>query len=179
MWRWVWKRTWTMVFLFAPFGVYAEVYRCGNTYSHEPCKGGRTVDVSPPLSDPAGPSTQRVYLCRRADNALFWIPDHCHTRSWKIERTETVPAGVPWEQQLEIARSKRNAAEQLRQQQTLPMQPPAPQQPANARLARCNYLDNWIKELDRMGRAGSLYYDLEWVRKERKAARDEQFRIRC
>lgn len=173
MWTWV-------MLLLLPFSAQAEVYRCGNTYSHEPCKGGRTVDVTPPLADPAGPSTQRIYLCRRSDNALFWAPDHCHNHGWRIERTETVPARVPWEQQIEIARSKRNAAAQLQQDSAVPRFPlPAPQQPADSRSARCGALDGWVKELDRMGRAGSLHYDLEWVRRERKAARDEQFRLRC
>ena len=31
--------------------------RCGNGYSQEPCKGGRTVETSPILSDPRGPAT--------------------------------------------------------------------------------------------------------------------------
>jgi hypothetical protein len=30
-----------------------------------------------------------------------------------------------------------------------------------------------------MGRAGSQYYDLDWVRRERKVARDEQYRLKC
>ena len=33
--------------------------------------------------------------------------------------------------------------------------------------------------LDSMGRAGSRYYDLDWVRRERKAARDAQHRMKC
>ena len=42
----------------------AQVYRCGNTYSQEPCKGGREVDVTPPVSDLSGPKTTVIYLCR-------------------------------------------------------------------------------------------------------------------
>lgn len=51
----------------------------------------------------------------------------------------------------------------------------------NELLGTCNIyaLDERVKDLDRMGRAGSLYYDLDWVRSERKKARDEQYRLRC
>ncbi|WP_404302696.1 hypothetical protein [Alicycliphilus denitrificans] len=132
------------------------------------------------MSDPAGPGTKRIYLCRRPDNALFWVPDHCRGHGWTIERTETVPARVPWEQQLEIARAKRNAGEQLRQAAMVP--PSVVQQypdSGDAKASRCSYLDERIKDLDRMGRAGSRLYDLDWIRRERKSTRDEQFRLRC
>ena len=33
--------------------------------------------------------------------------------------------------------------------------------------------------LDSMGRAGSRYYDLDWVRSERKKARDEPLKLQC
>ena len=45
-------------------GGQAQVYRCGNTYTQEPCKGGREVDVTPPVSDLSGPKTTVIYLCR-------------------------------------------------------------------------------------------------------------------
>lgn len=48
----------------ASMGVQAQVYRCGNTYTQEPCKGGREVDVTPPVSDLSGPKTTVIYLCR-------------------------------------------------------------------------------------------------------------------
>lgn len=65
-------------------------------------------------------------------------------------------------------------------------EPPAPsyssrpaQQEVTGNKQTCAALDERIKELDRMGRAGSLYYDLDSVRRERKSARDEQYRLRC
>lgn len=47
------------------------------------------------------------------------------------------------------------------------------------RKMQCDALDERIRELDSMGRAGSRYYDLDWIRRQRKEARDTQFRIRC
>ena len=44
---------------------------------------------------------------------------------------------------------------------------------------QCVLLNERVAMLDSMGRAGSRYYDLDWVRSERKKARDEQFKLRC
>ena len=52
-----------------------------------------------------------------------------------------------------------------------------PQQPAVKE--QCVLLNERVAMLDSMGRAGSRYYDLDWVRSERKKVRDEQFRLRC
>jgi len=42
----------------------------------------------------------------------------------------------------------------------------------------CAALDDRLKSLDNMGRTGSLSCDLDWVRRERKSARDGQYRLR-
>ena len=101
------------VFL-CPFGVQAqEVYRCGNTYTQEPCKGGRTVDVSPTLSDLSGPKTTVIYLCRAPGGSMYWIPEKCAARGWTLERSATVSSGVGWDNQVAEARRQRNEAEEL------------------------------------------------------------------
>jgi len=156
----------------------AQVYRCGNTYSQEPCKGGREVDVSPAFSDRHGPKTKEIYLCRAPQGGLYWTVEHCGQRGWTIERTERVPANVSWEDQLAAARRNKADAEAL-------AAPPAPtyytppQTQAISRSAECEALDAEVKRLDSMGRAGSRYYDLDWIRAQRKEARDRQFRLRC
>lgn len=157
-----------------------SVYRCGNTYQQEPCKGGKSVDVSPPVTDPFGPGSQRVYLCRAPDRNLYWMPDHCHDRGWTVERTELVPSRLPWEQQREIARAKRAEGESLVQDASRPA-PMTYQQipPNNQKAAECESLEAVVKDLDRQGRAGSQYYDLDRVRAERLDARNRQHRLGC
>ena len=170
------------VFL-CPFGVQAqEVYRCGNTYTQEPCKGGRAVDVSPTLSDLSGPKTTVIYLCRASGGSLYWIPEKCATRGWALERSATVSSGIGWDNQVAEARRQRTEAEELTRSPA-PVYGSAPQvyqssSPANAK-AQCSALNERVAMLDSMGRAGSRYYDLDWVRSERKKARDEQYRLRC
>lgn len=81
-------------------GVHAQVYRCGNTYTQEPCKGGREVDVTPPVSDLSGPKTTVIYLCRAQGGSFYWIPQRCATRGWTLERSATVSKHVSWENQV-------------------------------------------------------------------------------
>lgn len=166
----------------ATVGARAEVYRCGSTYTQEPCKGGRTVDVSPPVSDHNGSKTTVIYLCRAQGGSLYWIPERCATRGWTLERSAMVSRNVGWDNQVAEARKQRDEAEKLtRRPMPVFSSPPSltqsPQQPAVK--AQCTSLNERVAMLDSMGRAGSRYYDLDWVRSERKKARDEQYRLRC
>ncbi len=85
---------------------------------------------------------------------------------------------MPWDEQVAAAsqahRSALQAAAVPVQRQSQAPQPAAP--PADG---QCLALEERVKALDSMGRAGSQYYDLDWVRRERKIARDRQYRLRC
>lgn len=155
----------------------AQVYRCGNEYRHAPCAGGAVVDVSPAVSDPEGAKTIVLNLCAvPGSDRTWWIKDRCAARGWSLLRTARVPADMSWEGQLEVARGQHRAA------RALSVPPPVVHRPGPVgptKKQQCTSLEEWIAELDRMGRAGSRYYDLEWVRSQRKEARDKQFRMRC
>lgn len=157
----------------------AQVYRCGNTYSEEPCAGGKAIDTSPPVSDPRGPSTTLLYLCRNTQDSLAWIPEPCATRGWTLERMERVPRNLPWEEQVRAARAQRRQAQALHEPEPAVRYAPSAAPQADSRKASCQALDEQVKALDSMGRAGSRLYDLDRLRRERKAARDQQFRLRC
>lgn len=157
----------------------AQVYRCGNTYTQEPCKGGREIDASPPVSDPRGPTTRLIHLCNAQDGQRYWISEACHVRGWTTDRSERVPLHFSWEDQVALAnRQRRQAqAETMNTPPSFAQRTTQPQVPN--RKMQCDALDERIRELDSMGRAGSRYYDLDWIRRQRKDARDTQFRIRC
>ncbi len=155
------------------------VYRCGNSYSEAPCKGGKVVDTSPVMSDPRGPMTKEIYLCKAPQGARYWTPEHCAHRGWTIERIQRVPAHVGWDDQVAAGRQQKDQAEA---QNTAPAQNFLPQaiQPSQpSKTQACSALDERVVMLDSMGRAGSRYYDLDWIRRERKDARDQQYRLRC
>lgn len=93
--------------LAAPGGA-QPVYRCGNAYGQQACDGGRVVDTTPQsiTSGPA-PGTATVYLCRARAGGRFWTPRHCHEHGAWVDRTETVPAGMRWEEQRAAAIAQR------------------------------------------------------------------------
>ncbi len=93
--------------LAAPGGA-QPVYRCGNAYGQQACDGGRVVDTTPQsiTSGPA-PGTATVYLCRARAGGRFWTPRHCHEHGAWVDRTETVPAGMRWEEQRAAALAQR------------------------------------------------------------------------
>lgn len=154
----------------------AQVYRCNNTYTDEPCKGGKAIDTSPPVSDPQGPQTTIIYLCRASATYRYWTPERCSNSGATIERTERVPANIPWANQLAIARAQRDEA----QTYAAPPQPTYIQAPTiNTQRQDCAYLESRIQYLDDEGRRGGGVHKMEWVRKERYEARNEQHRIRC
>ena len=160
----------------------AETYRCGNTYSDSPCKGGRVVDTTPPIVNhsSANRSTSTVYLCKGSSGGSFWTSQHCREHGATIDRMETVPANLSWETQLAMAKAQRDNAAALQQQpeQSSQMQGVAGGGQPDKRTD-CGWLEARIKQLDSMARAGGTPQHLDWIAARRKEARDRQFRIRC
>lgn len=138
------------------------------------------MDVSEPLSDPAGPKSVRIYLCKRSDDKLFWLHEPCSTRGWTIDRVELVPKDLDWDDKVEFARGKRNRA---LVDSTPPVysgggnRPVAPA--ASSNVQECKSLDERVDWLDSLGRAGGGGHTMDWIREERRKARDRQFRLRC
>lgn len=168
-----------------PLSTYAQepVYRCGNSYSATPCKGGKLVEdrTSIASSSNAGPGQRLVYLCKSHGGGLFWSSHSCQQQNAFLERSETVPDQMEWKQQVAQAQAQWERAQALTR--------PAPRSasalaagaptPSKTNAAQCAQLEERVKMLDSMGRAGSQYYDLDWVRRERKVARDQQARLKC
>lgn len=156
----------------------AQVYRCGNAYTDEPCRNGKVVDATPAVSDPAGPSSVYINLCSVPGGGRSWSRDACSLKGWKLDRKVQVPINLPWDEQVAVGNDKVRAAERY-QWEPKPNYAPNPAHPVIARKQQCKALDARVAELDQMGRAGSRVYSLEWIREERRKARDQQFRLGC
>lgn len=52
------------------------IYRCGNTYSQEACKGGKVVEDKTTTLH-SGQSGSTVYLCKGHGGGLFWSSHSC------------------------------------------------------------------------------------------------------
>jgi len=66
-------------------------------------------------SKPQGPVT--IYRCKAYLGGIFWSSAHCGAQQALIDRMVTVPAGMPFEQQVQIAEGQRVAAMALYDQQ--------------------------------------------------------------
>lgn len=150
----------------------AQVYRCGNTYSNQPCKGAKEVDTSPALADPRGAQTKEIFLCRAAPGRLYWNHEHCSARGWTVERIARVPLAASWEDQVEMARSQKRNAESLA---SAPYSSGSSSSEAPSNRSACQQLDERIKWLDGLARVDSR----PWITEERRLSRDKQFRLRC
>lgn len=146
-----------------------QVFRCGNTYSNQPCQGAREVDTSPAVADPRGAQTKEIFLCRAATGRLYWNHEHCSARGWSVERIARVPKHASWDDQVAMASSQKRNAESL----TSVPYSSGSQAPSNQ--SDCQQLDERIKRLDSMARVDSR----PWITEERRIARDKQFRLRC
>lgn len=149
-----------------------QVFRCGNTYSNQPCQGAKEVDTSPAVADPRGAQTKEIFLCRAAPGRLYWNHEHCSARGWSVERIARVPKNASWDDQVAMARSQKRNAESLT---SVPYSSGAPGSQAPSNQSACQQLDERIKRLDSMARANST----PWITEERRLARDKQFRLRC
>ena len=163
----------------------AQVYRCGNEYSATPCKGGREIDVSDPLRDP---DKILIHLCRSPHQGLIWTSMRCVDAKWAQVRSEWVPRNLEFDDQVKYVTAKGERDRQAR----LTYAPAAPVQysPQSSRTAnninsgynnkmQCQSLDERVNWLDSLGRAGGGGYTMDWIREQRRLARDKQFRLKC
>lgn len=81
------------------------IYRCGNTYSQEACKGGKVVEDKTTTLH-SGHSGSTVYLCKGHGGGLFWSSHQCGQHNAFLERTEIVPSGLPWDQKVAQAEAQ-------------------------------------------------------------------------
>lgn len=157
-----------------------QVYRCGNQYNGEPCGagGGRVIDVSPPVRNLEAAGASQVFLCVSNSGGRFWSANHCRERGALVERIEPVPAGLPWEQQVEVAdRQTRQgyAVQQQAAQQRGAMSPGV----TGGGTSRCAHFNERVAYYDRLARQPQSGATQSWIAEQRKEARDQQFRARC
>jgi hypothetical protein len=120
-----------------------------------------------PLVSEAG----SIYLCKAYSGGTFWSQAHCRVHNALIESIVSVPESLPFDQQVNLAQQQRQ---------------PAPagtttteRSAAENRMSECKNLDARITQLDSMARQPQSGQTQDWIRGERKTARDRQFSLRC
>lgn len=133
--------------------------------------------AAPVVEAPAPRTGGTIYLCRDYSGGSFWASDHCNRHNALIDRMVSVPEGMPFQQQVQIAEQRRQillgSAPPV---QTTSSHVPAPS-PSNKSL--CESLDARVTQLDAMARQPQTGPTQDWIRLERQKSRDEQFRLRC
>lgn len=162
-----------------------EVHRCGNQYSDQPCGAGKKVDVSPAVRSLDSAGAAQVFSCVTHSGGRFWSSVHCREKNALVERIESVPAGLPWEQQVEIADQQTRQGYATQRQQMLVRGAstageitPSGGGGGNARQ-NCAYWNEQVAYYDAMARRPQSPGAQGWIAERRKEVRDAQFRAGC
>jgi hypothetical protein len=115
-----------------------------------------------------------IYHCKNYSGGTFWAQAHCAQHNALIDRIANVPAGLPFEQQVNIAEQQRQAAARNIAVQSAPVPQAVP-----SNKAECQSLDQRVEHLDAMARQPQSGQMQDWIRGERQKARDRQFALRC
>jgi len=158
-----------------------RVYRCVEagkvTYTNTACASEDQATVLPFSADTAGRSHIAFYQCRNPAGRLFWSARLCSEHKSRIERTFTVPADLPFPQQVALA-----------EQRLAALKPAPTQRPTRHASAAssdhekgliCAELEASVKRLDSLARQALSGQRQDEIRSERQRLRDEQFRRRC
>jgi hypothetical protein len=117
-----------------------------------------------------------IYHCKAYNGGTFWAQAHCSQHQALIDSIVSVPAGIPFEQQVQIAQQRRQALASSIYSAPVPQSSPPP---AVANKAQCDMLNARVDHLDAMARQPQSAATQDWIRSERKTARDQQFALRC
>lgn len=119
----------------------------------------------------------QIFLCRGYDDQMFWAQAHCNQHRAHIERIAYVPAGLPFEQQVKLAKQQRAEAQARAEPVTAPSLPSV-NHAANLKQV-CSALEEEIRTIDARARQPLSAWEQDALAARRKKARDEQFRLRC
>lgn len=116
-----------------------------------------------------------IYLCKAYSGGTFWAQAHCGTHNALIESIVSVPDNMPFKQQVALAEQQRRPVPAS----APPTHTAAEESAAQQRIAECRRLDARVNYLDSMARQPQSGAMQDWLRGERKLARDRQFSLRC
>lgn len=128
------------------------------------------------LLSPAWTNAATIYMCRAYSGGSFWSSAHCRTHNALIERTASVPDGMPFAQQVQLGEEARAEGRRL-------LEPP-PARPIAANTAQstqieCAAIDARIRELDQLARQPQSGATQDRITEDRRLLRDRQFHMMC
>ena len=97
-------------------------------------------------------SSATIYLCEGYSGGKFWSSVHCREKQALIDRMETVPDGLPFDQQVDMASQQRDKAQRLYQIPSVQVSPPGTQSAQPSYRTTCDAYSARISQLDAMAR---------------------------
>ncbi|MCM2251608.1 MAG: hypothetical protein NDJ19_04530 [Ramlibacter sp.] len=121
-----------------------------------------------------------IYLCKAYGGGTFWAASHCNQHNALIERIVSVPDGMPFHQQVQLAEQQRRPGMSTGSHSSTTTTTTTSRGPSAQDVqAECAALDGRVASLDALARQPQSAQMHDWIRGERKKGRDRQFAIRC
>lgn len=137
-----------------------------------------TRPVEPATRNPR-PATDNgvitLYHCKAYNGGTFWANAHCNQHKALVDRMVSVPSTLPFEQQVQIAETRRSAGTTTTASRTVIINKTG----ASSKTAQCEALNEQIVQHDAMARQPLSAQVQDRIREMRKLARDRQFALRC
>ncbi len=119
-----------------------------------------------------GASADSIYLCKAHTGGMFWAHAHCSQHNAAIDRIVNVPDNLPWDQKVALGEQALRGGQQAGAATSQ-------SDPNAAKQAECTALSNRVTQLDSEARQPQSAATQDWLRSERRIARDRQFQLRC
>ena len=120
-----------------------------------------------------------IYLCKAYNGATFWSSEHCQMHQALIDRIVSVPANLPFDQQVNLAEQERAQREALSKPSSSQTVATTPQNVTNNKQAECASISATVAQLDSMARQPQSGQTQDSINVERRKLRDRQFALRC
>ncbi len=130
------------------------------------------------LVGPLAAQADTLYLCKAYSGGTFWSNGQCSQRQALIERIVTVPDGMPFDQQVNLAQQSRQQAERL----TAPPPRATTTYTYNNgpdKATECRSLRSQIDAFDAQARQPQSGQMQDWISAQKKKARERWFRVGC
>ena len=121
-----------------------------------------------------------IYFCKSYAGETFWSDTVCSTQRATIDRMTSVPASLPFAQQVAIARGEAQEAARL-YESPHPVSAAAIESaaPARNRTATCDIYDQQVRDLDAEARRPQSAARQDQIRTDRMSVMSSRARERC
>ena len=167
------KKFLTLFLLALALDASAQIYRCGNSYSHSPCAGGQSGKIvdSENFSVISQAEKQIIRECR-AGGGTYWSNGDCKNGDVQIGQYET-PKGLSFNEQVYIANMKKQQQQQPRQQQGSSS---GGKSDGSSNSSICSSLDEEIKSIDAAMRQPQSASSMNHYTQRRRSLSDQKYR---